>query len=756
MSFYQEDEFHIMFHRHRRDPHISQQHHAETTREEKTIENTPLELTPQAVMKQLYQIIQQYPRGSRLRAAGIIAYQDFNPWRPWLDIVPPDNLQLRRISIQLTNLLNDFTDPNIKALIDYVIYSKLGNTRRQQRQTYDYLLVSFDLMRLGLITSFIFVGSACVITAAIGIDIKDVATVVFVCFAVFFKLSRLHNTTPVSIFMKISACAHASLVNYLRSLAQVPSGREEHKALLKQCEAEQAFMEKMAVTVLDPCNIFSEQAIYKIIGSYGAPIKLESLDCIRVIVNGGRGMGHQRAAITLMRKLREMGFNGLFDVRYNDFFACNWHTYSQLQNIGYVGKILVQLIPGFKPKSMDSLDAGWECLHPDFGLIRVTRLPSISLEKNHDLPLVKLTVSGGGDNAFPEKICDIYCTDYYIQLQPTDWQEESRYIVSKNNEPIYLPNNLRLSSKNQLTIASLEDKLTPEQINIIQLCENKSINSQLVYGLYPASKLDPITNRMSNTGSLDPVLECRNLIEAHQIIQKENKKPVILLFPQKISMDSDFQKTINKLFDNILWLNLTNAVTFKSFDFLNIPKNKILMAYVGNLPPRLFDSLMLNKTTFPPIIEGCNAREACEFAGRAFIRGGSIHQPLDTYTVDDEKYYACQELHAKASLCLRTGNKDEIPALVTYMSAFNEIDFRIYHQKRQQLFLARPDACEVAFQELIANATPKTIKPPISKGRRYATELTIFSRGFIPKPTEALASKHHLINFSKHLRVKPM
>jgi hypothetical protein len=149
------------------------------------------------------------------------------------------------------------------------------------------------------------------------------------------------------------------------------------------------------------------------------------------------------------------------------------------------------------------------------------------------------------------------------------------------------------------------------------------------------------------------------------------------------------------------------------------------MAHTGDLPPRLFDSLMLEKTTFPPVVEGCSSRETCESSGRPFIRGGSMHDALDTYIVDDEKYTACQNIHTKASQCLRQGNRDEIPALVTYMrSAFTEENFRVYHRKRQQAFLERPDACEIAFRELMIRAR-ESIKPPIDKGH-YATGLTTF------------------------------
>ncbi len=39
-------------------------------------------------------------------------------------------------------------------------------------------------------------------------------------------------------------------------------------------------------------------------------INLNEINFIRLIVNDGRDFGHQRAVITLMQKLRQLGFKG--------------------------------------------------------------------------------------------------------------------------------------------------------------------------------------------------------------------------------------------------------------------------------------------------------------------------------------------------------------------------------------------------------------------------------------------------------------
>lgn len=43
---------------------------------------------------------------------------------------------------------------------------------------------------------------------------------------------------------------------------------------------------------------------------------LEQIPLIRVVVNGGRGLGHQAASVTAMNRLRELGYEGDFHVVY--------------------------------------------------------------------------------------------------------------------------------------------------------------------------------------------------------------------------------------------------------------------------------------------------------------------------------------------------------------------------------------------------------------------------------------------------------
>ena len=79
---------------------------------------------------------------------------------------------------------------------------------------------------------------------------------------------------------------------------------------------------------------------------------ISEMAIIRVVVNAGRGFGHQRAAITLMQKLREMGFAGTFDIQCNDKLGAEL-TNTDTGNIytnyePLVSRRLIDMIPVFK------------------------------------------------------------------------------------------------------------------------------------------------------------------------------------------------------------------------------------------------------------------------------------------------------------------------------------------------------------------------------------------------------------------------
>lgn len=436
-------------------------------------------------------------------------------------------------------------------------------------------------------------------------------------------------------------------------------------------------------------------------------INIKELPIIRIIINQGRGFGHQRSAITLMQKLRELEFRGEFDIHYDESYPLPFASNARNQSSGSNGRKIKILIPGFSAKPLNVLDEGQKIEHPVLGKMLVTRLPEIdSKTGSYQLSQVTLAMTSADDWCLlhHDTKAQLYNCDIYIGLQPTDWKRASRLISTKNKEFEFLASDLRLSSAySAKKISVSEMKLSPHEKLVLELCTNPKLNTQLVYGLYPAEERDPALSifKMQPTGSLEPEVECSRLIEAHQ--QLENCKLTVLFFPQEIC--KKLKNFFDRSFKNVTFIDLTIDESLKSLDIDKLPHDSIIVAYTGLLQPEFFDYVMLHGTTFPPIIEGCNSIEACEFSGRSFVHGGGKNAHLNEYKMDS-KLVELQKLHVNASLCLQTGDPKYTNELAKYLSEATAGKLDEYHKARQKGFLQRPDACEFVFAKLAPKKEP--------------------------------------------------
>src|SRR5262245_14195473 len=141
----------------------------------------------------------------------------------------------------------------------------------------------------------------------------------------------------------------------------------------------------------------------------GKPI--EDIKEIRIIIRNGRGLGNQKAGITLMQRLRELGFKGTFDIRYLSGCA------DRLQ----------KLIPEFKPLHKGTISI------QDKNLGELTLTP---LSEKQDFPSTLITMVGADDfgNLFLEKKCQEYNTDYYVTAKATDFHLGSYQVISRDEK----------------------------------------------------------------------------------------------------------------------------------------------------------------------------------------------------------------------------------------------------------------------------------------------------------------------------------
>lgn len=446
----------------------------------------------------------------------------------------------------------------------------------------------------------------------------------------------------------------------------------------------------------------TQQAVtHYLISTNKAQKPISEMTLIRVLVNTGRGFGHQRAAITLMQKLREIGFRGTFDVQCNDRIGANLFntkTRKMYQNHEpLVSRELIAMIPGFassKPNSEGIIIIG------ELGAIKISSLPD-GYAKRKDLELLKadLAISAAEDHILDDELkCSVLNAECYIGLEPTDWCRGSCFVTHQDGIVVKLPNasTTRLSSAtaHQLPDISSISLSTTEQ-KIIDISKNDRVNTQLVYGLYPDREYSVESNQLTETGNLDEATEVQRIIDANLLVSQNTGKPSVLLLPQKIALYDYFIERVKDNNPHVYFADLTK----NDLDLDAYKAGDVVVAHTGYLQQIVFDHLMLRGTTLPPVIEGCNAVEVCESAGRPFIHGSGKHRPIKQYAI---KRSDKQQLHTQASLCLEQGESTYVPQLIQYMeeSLTSNPELMAYHAQRREEFLKRPDACELAFDML--------------------------------------------------------
>ena len=225
---------------------------------------------------------------------------------------------------------------------------------------------------------------------------------------------------------------------------------------------------------------------------------------IRVVVNTGRGFGHQRAAITLMKKLREIGFVGTFDIQCDDRLGVDqWNTKSKRMyrnEESLVSRQLIGMIPEFE-SSMLSRDEVISVT--GLGAIKISSLPHGYTHRD-DLGLSEadLAVCAAEDSGIhgKDEKARTFNAGSYIGLEPTDWHQGSCFVTDQDGVVTELPpaSTMRLSSMAACQMPDISSILLSEtEQRIMNITSNAGVNSQLIYGLYPEKKYDiDITNEI--------------------------------------------------------------------------------------------------------------------------------------------------------------------------------------------------------------------------------------------------------------------
>ena len=432
---------------------------------------------------------------------------------------------------------------------------------------------------------------------------------------------------------------------------------------------------------------------------------LKDYKIIRIFITGGAGFGNQRSSLTLMYKLRLLGFIGIFEIRYKDIYPANIalsqytyknepHTVFEIErDKGQIGISISILIPEFKPdteydpKNQKTFDIYSET----FGSLTITRLPylPISFDKQtYNLPKTEITMCGANDQVgyydhqspggidIGNRMLYKFNTQIYCSCIPTDWDTGERFLITDTGIFKRYDINYRLSSEQLFYYTS-----NKYEDSIKKLLKNAQCYSQLVYGLNNAKFFLPIQTVVYNL-----------LSALTQLTQLTITGYILLLFPQDIFKDIDIS---DKKFNNIVSI-VSNIDGF--IPEITTP-HKIYLLYIDKLRPSFFDDLMVNLTTLPPVIEGCSSIETCESNARLYLHSSRINTKINDY--GKSQYSKTLQLHKLACSPLEKNVLDNIKHTTNFLSMFLEKKLLEYSKQRQTDHLARPDIIVTMLREIM-------------------------------------------------------
>jgi|GEM_PF-5459891 len=219
-------------------------------------------------------------------------------------------------------------------------------------------------------------------------------------------------------------------------------------------------------------------------------------------------LGIKGGAITLMEKLREIGFNGVFDIQCDDKLNQMLFDESKdghLNKEPVVSKKLIEMIPGFKSSEINS--EGVRSVE-GLGMIKMSSLPSDYLDKKPPFPLADLAVCAADDVILKKnEKTKILCASSYIGLEPTDWHMGECFVIDSDGITQSFPSSheMRLSSLASSQLPDISSDISfsrAEKIIMQNIVGKDKINSQLIYGLYPEMK-----STGEVTGNLDEITQ---------------------------------------------------------------------------------------------------------------------------------------------------------------------------------------------------------------------------------------------------------
>jgi hypothetical protein len=421
----------------------------------------------------------------------------------------------------------------------------------------------------------------------------------------------------------------------------------------------------------------------------------DKLPRVRIVINACMcGMGHQAAAITLMKRLRDFKYKGHIEIVY----------VKDRQEL--IQDKLGLLIKGFDPEWADYQEL------PGNISVRGVDLLENNIEL-YQLPYVPICFAAAtGKNTPHDPV--IWNCGAFVTLRPTNWScesdEDERIEILGNRQFDILEFDkgaLFCDETLLLTNSDYKDETHKKFFTtLLQKSAHKEVYFQSVYGLY--AEYDDAGNSLSNF--CDPALEMARILNAVRLAQTTYKKPTVILIHSPLLYRT--KQELNQLVKGSDKIRFVEAITQSTIsDLESLNEDQILVCYTGQLSQDLFKTVILASNLLP-VAEGANTTSFLE-AYRSFLHGGRpTFTRIQLLKITEQLAWA-QALHLEASAWL----EDDLPAAAKLVASGDDFspndrglaefilrdlngELREYFKFRQDEFAKQTDSLATALNNL--------------------------------------------------------
>lgn len=324
------------------------------------------------------------------------------------------------------------------------------------------------------------------------------------------------------------------------------------------------------------------------------PLSQQTL--IRVYISNAPGLGHQSASVVVMRRLRQLGFAGTFEVIYNDNIAGKLNT----------------LLPGFSPQQRD-----WQVLED----LKIRAIAESQFRQLSSLPQVEIAITGADDNR-QNMTAEKMFSKNYILLEPQGWGDSFLFQAGASR-PSVIPGLQNLGY-------TYDIDSSPEAIQAaLHAIRNNPEFADKVPGLRALMEGPAIWGAIYGVGLIPNMPERIKIwVQGIQMANRALKIDQALILPI-ISPLNEFEMLTLKWEleqlekaqpghrkKKIMLLDIKDPLLPSVR--AEMKAGDILLVQTGRLPQSLFEAVF-KKSTLPVLVAGKNAMNLAQNLGKAYI-----------------------------------------------------------------------------------------------------------------------------------------